>query len=304
MTDRRMSSTRPTQALSVHLHLVSDATGETLEAIATAALVQFEGVRAEKHLWPMVRTPRQMREIFAFIKEKPGLILYTLVNEAVRGELVKLADQFGLAHVSVLDPVITALAHHLGRVPKGQPGRQHMLDAAYFRRIEALHYTMAHDDGLSQEDLRLADIILIGVSRTSKTPTSIYLANKGYRTANVPFVPGVPMPPVLDDPNLKALLVGLTASPQRLVEIRSQRVDAGECFLGPSHAYTDIHQVREEVKACRRYCAARGIPVIDVTRRSIEETAAAIITLYQERVEGQQRQEERKQGEQAGEQKA
>ena len=283
--------------LSVHLHLVSDATGETLEAIATAALVQFEGVRAEKHLWPMVRTSRQMREIFAFIKERPGLILYTLVNGEVRAELVKLADQSGLAHVSVLDPVITALAHHLGRVPKGQPGRQHMLDAAYFRRIEALHYTMAHDDGLSHEDLRQADIILIGVSRTSKTPTSIYLANKGYRTANVPFVPGVPMPAVLDDSELKALLVGLTASPQRLVEIRSQRMEAGESLPGSSHAYTDIHQVREEVKACRRYCAERGIPVIDVTRRSIEETAAAIITLYQER-QGKQKEREERAGEQ------
>ncbi len=288
-----MSSTRPADVRRVQLHLVSDATGETLEAIATAALVQFEGVSAEKHLWPMVRTPRQMREIFAFIKEKPGLILYTLVNEAVRDELVRLADRLGLAHVSVLDPVITALAHHLGRAPKGQPGRQHALNAAYFRRIEALHYTMAHDDGLSQEDLRLADIILIGVSRTSKTPTSIYLANKGYRTANVPFVPGVPMPAVLDDPDLKALLVGLTASPQRLVEIRSQRMEAGQHPPGSTPAYTDIHQVREEVKACRRYCAARGIPVIDVTRRSIEETAAAIITLYQERESGQQEGAER-----------
>ena len=292
MTDRGMSSTGPADHPSVQLHLVSDATGETLEAIATAALVQFEGVQAEKHLWPMVRTPRQMREIFAFIKEKPGLILYTLVNEAVRDELVRLADRLGLAHVSVLDPVITALAHHLGRAPKGQPGRQHALDAAYFRRIEALHYTMAHDDGLAQEDLRRADIILIGVFEVRETPTSIYLANKGYRTANVPFVPGVPMPAVLDDPGLKAMLVGLTASPQRLVEIRSQRMEAGEPLAGSAHAYTDIHQVREEVRACRRYCAARGIPVIDVTRRSIEETAAAIITLYQERMSGQRQEEE------------
>ena len=270
----------------VHLHLVSDATGETLEAIATAALVQFEGISGEKHLWPMVRTPRQMREIFAFIKERPGLILYTLVNEEVRAELVRLADGLGLAHVSVLDPVITALAHHLGRAPKGQPGRQHALDAAYFRRIEALHYTMAHDDGLAQDNLSTADIILIGVSRTSKTPTSIYLANKGYRTANVPFVPGVPMPAVLDDPGLRALRVGLTASPQRLVEIRSQRMQEGDRPPGAGGAYTDLESVREEVRACRRYCAARGIPVIDVTRRSIEETAAAIIKLHQQRAEG------------------
>ncbi|RMF72878.1 MAG: kinase/pyrophosphorylase [Alphaproteobacteria bacterium] len=295
MTDRGISSSaRPAETRTVHLHLVSDATGETLEAIATAALVQFEGVEAEKHLWPMVRTPRQMREIFAFIKEKPGLILYTLVNDEVRAELVRLADQLGFAHVSVLDPVITALAHHLGRAPKGQPGRQHALDAAYFQRIEALHYTMAHDDGLAQEDLRRADIILIGVSRTSKTPTSIYLANKGYRTANVPFVPGVPMPPVLDDPALPALRVGLTASPQRLVEIRSQRMEEGERLIGPGNGYTDLQQVREEVRACRRYCEARRIPVIDVTRRSIEETAAAILKLYQERAERMQADGERK----------
>ncbi|RMF15691.1 MAG: kinase/pyrophosphorylase [Alphaproteobacteria bacterium] len=281
--------TRPGKPRRFDLHLVSDATGETLEAIAKAALAQFEGVDAHKHLWPMVRTPRQMHRIFEFIEERPGLILYTLVNEDIRRALVERAEALKLTHVSVLDPVITALAHHLGVPARGLPGRQHAMDAGYFRRIEALHYTMAHDDGLLAHDLAAADIILVGVSRTSKTPTSIYLANKGLKTANVPFVPGAPMPQELDSP-LDALIVGLTAAPERLVQIRSQRMD-GEEIAHATRDYTDLARVREEVRECRRYCAAHGWPVIDVTRRSIEETAAAILKIHQERAHRRRQQE-------------
>ncbi|GAB4576944.1 MAG: pyruvate, water dikinase regulatory protein [Rhodothalassiaceae bacterium] len=277
-----MPSRLPSQRF--HLHLVSDATGETLEAIAKAALVQFENVQAEKHLWPMVRTARQMQHIMEFIAERPGLVLYTLVNEDIRRELTRQCAALGMPHVSVLAPVIDGLAQFLGARARGLPGRQHEMDAEYYERIDALHYTMAHDDGQLHEDLTSADVILVGVSRTSKTPTSIYLANKGLKTANVPFVPGAKLPAELDGP-LDALVVGLTASPDRLVQVRTNRLRAmKEAAITP---YVDLGAVRDEVLACRRYCMDRGWPVIDVTRRSIEETAAAIIKLLTTRQKGQ-----------------
>jgi len=265
-----------------HLHLVSDATGETLEAMAKAALAQFEGIDAEKHLWPMIRTPRQMATIMEFITERPGLVMYTLVNEEIRTALTKECSKLKIPHVSVLDPVIEALAQFLGAQARGLPGRQHEMDAKYFDRIDALHFTMAHDDGQLAQDLVMADIILVGVSRTSKTPTSIYLANKGFKTANVPFVPGIPLPAELDG-DLDALIVGLTASPERLVQVRSNRLETLQ-QRGRSR-YIDIESVREEVIACRRHCRNRNWPVIDVTRRSIEETAAAVLKLYTTREE-------------------
>lgn len=263
-----------------HLHLVSDSTGETLEAMTKAALVQFENVRAEKHVWPMVRTPGQMKKIMDFIEERPGLVMYTLVNEDIRRELTLNCTRLEIPHVSVLDPVISSLAEFLGVRSRGLPGRQHEMDAHYFDRIDALHFTMAHDDGQLPHEMSQADIILIGVSRTSKTPTSIYLANKGLKTANIPFVPGTPLPKELDGP-LDALVIGLTASPDRLVDIRTNRLRS--IRESSATAYVQMEAVREEVQACRRFCMDRNWPVIDVTRRSIEETAAAILKYYSAR---------------------
>lgn len=260
-----------------HLHLVSDATGETLDAMAKAALVQFENIEVEKHLWPMIRTAIQMERTMDFIVERPGLVMYTLVDAEIRNVLVRRCHELSIPTVSVLDPVIEGLAHYLGARSRGLPGRQHEMDAHYFDRIDALHFTMAHDDGQAANGLADAQIVLVGVSRTSKTPTSIYLANKGFRTANVPFVPGVPLPPELDR-NLGALVVGLTAAPQRLVEVRTNRLRSIRELS--TTAYIDSEAVAEEVRDCRRLCAERGWPVIDVTRRSIEETAAAILKLY------------------------
>jgi len=266
-----------------HLHLVSDATGETIEAMAKAALAQFEKIEAHKHIWPMIRTPKQMDTIMEFIAERPGLVMYTLVNEQIRKALTRRCAQLNIPHVSVLDPVIEALGQFFGAQARGLPGRQHEMDAHYFDRIDALHFTMAHDDGQLAQDLRVADIILVGVSRTSKTPTSIYLANKGFKTANVPFVPGIPLPNELEWP-LDALVVGLTASPERLVQVRSNRLEA--LHQRSRTPYIDLETVREEVKACQRFCRRRGWPVIDVTRRSIEETAAAVLKLQSDRLEG------------------
>lgn len=260
-----------------HLHLVSDSTGETLEAIVSAALVQFEGVQVHKHYWPMVRSAMQMARLMEDIKENPGLIMYTLVNPEIRDVLDAECRKASLPILPILDPVINLLGSYFGVQASHKPGRQHTLDAHYFERIDALQFSMAHDDGQLIEDLPQADIILIGVSRSSKTPTSIYLANKGYKTMNVPFVPHVPMPALLDILRDK-FVIGLTTSPDRLAQIRTNRLRSiNEADDGD---YTDIELIQDEIKQCRRYCTERGWQTIDVTRRSIEESAAAILNKY------------------------
>ncbi|NVJ99780.1 MAG: kinase/pyrophosphorylase [Alphaproteobacteria bacterium] len=267
-----------------HLHLVSDSTGETLEAIVQAALVQFEGVEVKKHYWPLVRSAMQMSRLMDDIREQPGLIMYTLVNPAIRETLESECMKANLPVLSILDPVINLLGSYFGVQASHKPGRQHKMDAHYFERIDALQFTMAHDDGVLVQDLPQADIVLVGVSRSSKTPTSIYLANKGYKTINVPFVPGCPMPRELDEIKNK-FVIGLTTSAERLVAIRTNRLRSiNEDTEGD---YTDMSHILDEIKECRKYCAQRGWPTIDVTRRSIEETAAAILNKYQQWLESQ-----------------
>ncbi len=266
-----------TEMVEYHLHLVSDSTGETLEAIVSAALVQFEGVVVHKHYWPLVRSAMQMSRLMDDIKEHPGLIMYTLVNPEIRDVLEKECRQANLPVLPILDPVINLLGSYFGVQASHKPGHQHSLDADYFERIDALQFSMAHDDGQLIEDLPQADIILIGVSRSSKTPTSIYLANKGYKTMNVPFVPNVPMPPMLDILKDK-FVIGLTTSAERLAQIRTNRLRSiNEDEEG---SYTDLQLIQDEIKLCRRYCTERGWQTIDVTRRSIEESAAAILNKY------------------------
>ncbi|UTW55471.1 kinase/pyrophosphorylase [Kordiimonas sp. SCSIO 12610] len=269
-----------------HLHLVSDSTGETLEAIIAAALVQFEGVNVSKHFWPLIRTATQMERLMVDIKEQPGLVMYTLVNPEIQATLEQNCKEANLPVLSILDPVISLLGSYFGMQASHNPGRQHIMDANYFDRIDAVHFTMAHDDGQLAEDIPLADIVLIGVSRSSKTPTSIYLANKGFKTANVPFVPNCPMPAVLDNLPDK-FVIGLTASPERLVQIRTNRLRS--INEDEEADYTDIDLIKDETKQCRRYCNERGWSTIDVTRRSIEETAASIMNRYKSWLEARQK---------------
>ena len=266
----------------LHLHLVSDSTGETLESVAKAGLARFEGVEAIKHYWPMVRSDGHLDRVFEEIAKRPGLVLYTLVAGPVRQRLEDRCVAMGLPMVSALDPTIDALSQLLGQAATLRPGRQHMMDAAYFRRIDAINYTMAHDDGLGQDDWEDADIVLAGVSRSSKTPTAIYLANRGYKTANMPVVPQSPPPPRLFR-LVRPLVVGLTTSPERLVAIRRNRL----LTLGQTADtdYVELDRVSAEVAYARRLFADNDIPVIDVTRRSIEESAAAIINLLQSRAD-------------------
>jgi len=265
-----------------HLHLVSDATGETLNAIARAASVQFEGFDAIEHLHAMVRTPKQMELVLEAIARTPGFVMFTLVNVALRDQLEAGCTARGIPFIAVMDPVLQTLGRYLGAESAGLPGQQHQMDAEYFGRIEAMAYTMAHDDGIKTDDLHRADIILVGVSRSSKTPTSIYLANRGLKIANVPIVPGIPLPEELDGLK-KPMIVGLTVSPDHLVRIRRTRLQA--LSEVPDTDYVDPELVAEEVSHARRLLARKRWPVIDVTRRSIEETAAAIYNLYQKRQE-------------------
>ena len=248
--------------------------------IAKAALAQFEGADVIRHFWPMVRSQQHLDRIMVEIAANPGLVLFTLVNADTRVRLEARCRALGLPMVPALDAVTDALEQQLGQHPKARPGRQHAMDAAYFARVEAIQFTIAHDDGVGWENWEAADIVLAGVSRSSKTPTSIYLANRGYRTANIPIVVESPPPSALFGLR-HPLVVGLTTAPERLIQVRRNRLlSLGQA---PETAYVDDERVAREVQFARRMFADNSWPVIDVTRRSIEETAAAIINLYNER---------------------
>ncbi len=263
-----------------HLHLVSDATGDTVHSVAGACLVQCEGAEAIEHIWSMVRTKSQIERVMAGVEANPGVVLYTLVNETLRQPLVDGCRRVQVPAIPVLDSVIGALGAFLGRQSRGLPGQQHLLDSEYFQRIDAMTFALAHDDGQSAWGLNEADVILVGVSRTSKTPTCIYLANRGIKVGNVPVVPGMPLPPELYAAT-RPLIVGLTNDPERLIQVRKNRLTM--LHQDERTDYTDIEAVRQEVAQARRLFAERHGPVMDVTRRSTEETAAAILKLLARR---------------------
>ena len=264
-----------------HLHLLSDSTGETLESIAKAALAQFDDAEhVVKHFWPMVRSESHLYRILTDVTANPGLVLFTLVNRDTRRKLETRCRALGLPAIAALDAVSDAMSNMFGQEAKARPGRQHVMDAAYFARVAAIQFTIAHDDGINAQNWEEADIVLAGVSRTSKTPTSIYLANRGYKTANIPIVPESPPPPNLFQ--LKhPMVVGLVTSAERLIQVRRNRLLSLNQL--PDTDYVDEEKVRAEVAHARRMFADNGWPVLDVTRRSIEESAAAIINLFNER---------------------
>ncbi|WP_093666616.1 pyruvate, water dikinase regulatory protein [Sphingomonas gellani] len=264
----------------LHLHLVSDSTGETLDTIAKAALAQFDDVETVRHFWPMVRTETHLERVLQEIALKPGLVMFTLVNATTRRVLEQRCAALGLPTVAPMDPLNDALTALFGKQGKAKPGRQHVLDAAYFARVDAIQFTIAHDDGIASEEWEEADILLAGVSRSSKTPTSIYLANRGYKVANIPIVVESPPPAALFQLK-RPLVVGLTTSADRLIQIRRNRLLSLNQM--PDTSYVEQDAVTREIAFARRMFADRGWPVIDVTRRSIEETAAAVIALVQQR---------------------
>ena len=261
-----------------HLHLISDSTGETLLAAGRAAAAQYKNARAIEHIYPLIRTEKNLEKVFAGIEEEPGIILYTMVDQKLARRLDEWCATAGLPSVNVLEPVLTVFQAYLGTPAGRRVGAQHVLDADYFRRIDALNFTMEHDDGQLPHEIDQADIILVGISRTSKTPTSIYLANRGIKTANVPIVPGVPLPDSLATAQ-RALIVGLIASAERISQVRQNR-DLGTTDFGDRvDTYIDKTAIANELAYARQICHRHGWPVIDVTRRSIEETAAAILDL-------------------------
>lgn len=259
-----------------HLHLVSDSTGDTVHSVARACLVQFENSEAIEHIWSMVRTKAQIERVVNGVGANPGVVLYTLVDESLRAPLVEGCHRLQVPAIPVLDPVIAALGAYLGSRARGLPGQQHMLDSEYFQRIDAMTFALNHDDGQSAWGWNDADVILVGVSRTSKTPTCIYLANRGIKAANVPLVPGTEPPAELYH-LARPLVVGLTNDPERLIQVRRNRLTQLKQDHGTD--YTDIEAVRQEVATARRLFTEHEWPVIDVTRRSIEETAAAVLKL-------------------------
>lgn len=268
-----------------HIHLVSDATGATLLGLSRAVLAQFADIDPTQKFWPLVRNERQLERVIRRISENPGPVIFTFVCENMRKRLTEHCDVLGVPCISVLDPMIRSLSSYLGLHAVGVPGLQHTLDDAYFRRVSALDFAMRYDDGQSYEGLKEAQVILVGVSRTSKTPTSIYLARRGVKTANIPLVPGVEVPEehfTLDDP----LYIGLTSSPQRLKALRHSRLKShgdgeSEKTIYNENMYLDEGNIEEEVRKARRLFSKNEWAVIDVTKRSIEETAAEILSLLQ-----------------------
>jgi hypothetical protein len=260
-----------------HLHLISDATGETLLAAGRAASAQYKDARAIEHIYPLVRTEKQLQKVFDEIDSEPGIILYTIVDQNLARLIDERAATMGLPCVSVLEPVLSVFQSYLGTPAGRRVGAQHVLDADYFRRIDALNFTMEHDDGQLPADIDDADIVIIGISRTSKTPTSIYLANRGIKTANIPIVLGVPMPDELIRAK-RPLIVGLIATVERISHVRQNRL-LGAAGAYSSADYVDRATIAEELAYARQICTRHNWPLIDVTRRSIEETAAAIVAL-------------------------
>ena len=263
-----------------HLHLISDSTGETLTTIAKAAAVQYANVRPIEHVHPLIRTKRQLARVLTEIEQAPGIVLYTIINVELIAEIEGHCRQIKVPCLHVLQPIMQVFESYLGAPQTPIIAGQHVVDADYFRRIDALNFTMHHDDGRLPADLNQADIILLGISRTSKTPTSIYLAQKGYKTTNLPLIPGIEIPKALTEPH-SAFVVGLVASPERIAEIRRNRAQ----LLGDRdlNDYVDRHQIANEIAYSRRLFATNHWPLIDVTRRSIEETAATIIKMLHDK---------------------
>jgi len=267
----------------VNLHLVSDATGETLNTIARATTVQFEHVQIFYHRWSLIRTRFQLHRVLEGVEADPGPVLSTLVDKALRMDLDAACLRLGIPVVHVLDPVMNLLQEAIGQPAGARPGRQYVLNADYFQRIDAMHYVLAHDDGQSQAGLAESDVVLVGVSRSSKTPTCFYLANRGIKAANIPLVPGLPEPEFLHQ--LSVPVIGLTLEPPALIDIRRHRLrliasqDSAAMVRQNSSDYVDEEAVKAELLWARRLCNRRGWPVIDVTRRSIEETAATVLQL-------------------------
>lgn len=265
-----------------HLHLISDSTGETLHMVLRAGLAPYPGTAPKMHVSVFVRSMADLDEAIEKLRAHPGLVIFTLADPALRKHLQDATTALDLSAIAPLDPVIDSLSVFFGVPPQDKPGMQHRVSNDYFDRVAALDFAVAHDDGALGERLMAADVILTGISRTSKTPTCIYLAHRGIKAANVPLVPGVQPDPAFFRAIEKQIpVIGLTASPSRLAQIRSQRLET----IGAPHkgaGYAELDSIRTEVSDARLFFDQHEIPVIDVTRRSIEETSAEILVILRD----------------------
>jgi len=260
-----------------HIYLISDSTGETVSIVARSVYARFENIDFKESRWALIRTNKQIDSIIKLIKEEPGMILYTMINKKLEKYLHKKCTEIKIKAHPILDSTIGALKEGFELKTENEqiPGKQHSLSEDYFERIEALQYAIANDDGQIKEQNR-SDIILFGVSRTSKTPTSIYLANKGIKVANVPFV--LDQEPNLSNISRNSLVVGLFASPERLQQIRISRLKSLK--EKNKTGYINIELLEKEILQAKKICIKNNWVTIDVTKKSIEEIAATVLEYY------------------------
>ncbi len=260
-----------------HIYLISDSTGETVSIVARSVYARFENINFEESRWALIRTNKQIDNIIKIVKEEPGMILYTMINRKLEEYLQRKCLEINIDAHPILDSTIRALKEGFELKTKNQqiPGKQHSLSDDYFNRIEALQFAIANDDGQVKEQNK-ADIILFGVSRTSKTPTSIYLANKGIKVANIPFV--LNQRPDLSNISKNTLVVGLFASPSRLQQIRISRLNSLK--EKNKTEYVDIEFLEKEIKEAKKICTKNNWVTIDVTKKSIEEVAATVLEYF------------------------
>ena len=258
----------------LNLHLLSDATGETLQMVANATKIQFPSHESIEHIWSMIRNKSQLQNVIENIQQNPGIVLCTLVNKDLQRDLFASCRTLNIPCVDILDPIIKEFKLYLDTESQNEPGIQHKLDDEYYQRIDAMHFCLAHDDGQNLGGINKADVVLVGVSRTSKTPTCMYLANKGIKAANVPYVPEIEPPKILTDLD-GPVIIGLTNTVDRLLELRLNRLY--HLNQKADSPYVNESSIEKEIKQARIFFNKNRWPVIDVARRSIEETAAKII---------------------------
>jgi len=262
------------------IYLISDSTGETLDRIFLAIKAQFKNINYKIHTYSFTRTENQIFKILSEAqKDSNSIILYSIVDSNLAKYLANTSSEKKIPCFGVLGDLILSFSKLLNQKASHQPSGQYALNDEYYKRISAIQFTMSHDDGNLVKDLNKSDIILLGVSRTSKTPTSIYLANKGFKTSNIPLVNENSIPKTLKENPKMACVVGLTTEPERLVDIRKNRMSTLK--ENENKSYTDVEKIRKEVDEAKNTFRKYEWPTIDVTRKSVEETAASIIKIHE-----------------------
>lgn len=261
------------------IHLISEFSGQTVKHAAKTALTKFSDIEVKRYNWPMIRNDELLDDVLKKIRKKPGVILYTISNNVLKDKLKRFCFELKIPCISVVSKIVNEISDYLGVGVDDNVGFNNKFDETYFDKVEAIEYSLKHDDGQILDDLEEADIILIGPSRTSKTPTSVYLAYNSFKTANIPLIHSFPFPSVIE--SLKnPIIFGLVINPAILIEIRESRMHLLQ--IKDSSDYTDVKIAQEECREVRRLCLKNNWQVIDVSRRSIEETAAIIMKYYYE----------------------